>query len=403
MIDAALSGDSEATAWDRPGCGNAQVSCMVVSTASPNALLTYQSLCNEALHAPAQSLHWVRNWVEQLRPDGLIASIWEHGQPVFALALEITKIGPFRVAHFMGGSHANGNFPAASPAWLASGDKASVFALAKAIAAARPNVDALVLERSAPDLDGLSNPLLFLPHAQSPNIALSVDLRDGFDAVLDQTSARRKRKKHRSQTRKFETAGGFRRIVAQSAVETRWLLDAFLDMKEKRFRAMGVANVFADSGVRNFFHALFAGALGPDTPAFTIEGLEVGGKLRAVTGTSRCGNRTICEFGGIHDDELAASSPGEFLFYENIGQACKTGYEIYDFGVGDEPYKRLWCNIETHHVDIVMPLSAKGHVYTTGLKTAAKLKTAIKNNPVAWRLAKSLRKRLAGNADQTQP
>lgn len=395
MIDAALSGESEATGSGRPAGGAPAFPRIVISAASAEALLAYRNLCREALHAPAQSAHWVQNWVEQLQPDSLIACICEQGRPVFALALEIARAGPFRIARFMGGSHANGNFPATSPAWLASGDRSAVQTLAEAIAAARPDIDALVLERSVTDLDGHANPLLFLPHAQSPNIALSVDLRNGFDAVLGQSSARRKRKKHRSQTRKFEAAGGFRRIVAQSADETRRLMDAFLDMKAKRFRAMGVADVFEDDGIRNFFHALFTRPPG-DAPIFTLEGLEVGGKLRAVTGTSRCGRRLICEFGGIHDDELAPASPGEFLFYENIQQACETGYDIYDFGVGDEPYKRLWCDIESHHVDIVMPLSAKGRLYTTGLKATARLKATIKNSPIAWRLAKSLRKRLAG-------
>src|SRR5690606_39947618 len=55
--------------------------------------------------------------------------------------------------------------------------------------------------------------------------------------ALPISSAKRKRKKHRSQMRKFEAAGGFRRIIAQTPEETRRLFDAFLEMKEKRFEA----------------------------------------------------------------------------------------------------------------------------------------------------------------------
>src|SRR5690606_38069745 len=136
----------------------------------------------------------------------------------------------------------------------------------------RPDIDAVVLERNAPELDGNPNPLGALPHNPSPNIALSVDLRDGFDAVLGQTSTR-KRKRNRAQARKFEAAGGFRRIIAQSDDEPRRLLDAFLDMKEKRFDAMGVANVLADAQIRRFFHALFSSTLDSPAPEFTLEGL----------------------------------------------------------------------------------------------------------------------------------
>src|SRR5690606_18358165 len=134
-----------------------------------------------------------------------------------------------------------------------------------------------------------------------------------------------------SQVRKFEAVGSYRRITASTAEETATLLDAFFAMKEQRFRKMGIANVFGGPGVREFFHALFADALTEPTPRFVLHGLEVAGKLRAVTGSSRCGRRLICEFGGIAEDELSHASPGDFLFFDNIRQACEEGMAVYDF------------------------------------------------------------------------
>lgn len=392
MIDAAARRQS-----DEAGRGDTiRCSYHVASTASADALPIYEELCAQALYAPAQSPEWVRSWVDHVQPDGLIAHISCDGRPVFALALEIRPAGPFRIARFMGGSHANGNFPPLARAWP---ETPEIRLLIDALAAARPDVDAVVLARNTPRFDRRDNALLLLPHVQSPNIALSVNLKGGFEAVLGRASTRSKRKRHRAEIRKFETLGGYRRVEAKSADEARWLLYTFLDMKNKRFRAMGIANVFADARIQAFFHALFADSLVTGSRSFTLEGLEVGGKLRAVTGTSHCGGRMTCEFGAIYDDELAASSPGEFLFYENIEQACKAGYDIYDFGIGDEPYKRLWCDIETHHADVILPLSAKGHILATGMKAAARLEAGLKNNAPAWRLTKSLRKRLAAWTD----
>lgn len=367
-----------------------------VSAATPAALAAYARACNDSLFAPAQSALWVQSWVSTVRPEGLIVTVAEGGRTVFALALEITRVGPFRIARFMGGTHANGNFAPALPDWLKGGAQADIAAIVKAIRAARPDLDALMLQRLALDLDGTENPLLVLPHMPSPNIALAVDLRAGFDAVLEHTSAKRKRKKHRAQMRKFEAAGGFRHIVAKTPDETRRLFDAFLAMKEQRFRKAGVTDVFAEPEIRAFFHALFAGSLRDGSQAFTLEGLEVGGKLRAVTGTSRCSKRLICEFGAISDDELGAASPGEFLFYENIESACNDSFEIYDFSVGDEPYKRLWCDIETRQADALVPLSIKGHCFVLAMRLTSGFKAFIKKSPVIWNMLKALRKRAAG-------
>ncbi|RWD97591.1 GNAT family N-acetyltransferase, partial [Mesorhizobium sp.] len=220
----------------------------------------------------------------------------------------------------------------------------------------------------------------------------------GFDALLARASGKRKRKKHRSQTRKFEAVGSFRRIEARSREEVDRLLDAFFDMKEVRFAKMGIANVFGDEEVRAFFRALFADALAEEKPSFLLHGLDVAGKLRAVTGASRSGKRLICEFGAIAEDDLAFTSPGDFLFFDNIQEACELGFAAYDFSVGDEPYKRLWCDIEVQHFEALAPLTLKGRALATGLRQGARAKAFIKNNPTVWKLTKMLRRKTAGQA-----
>jgi CelD/BcsL family acetyltransferase involved in cellulose biosynthesis len=367
-----------------------------VVNGSPEALETYAKLCRNGLFAPAQSPEWVGCWAEKTEESHIVAIVSSSGGPVFALALEIARAGPVRIARFMGGSHANGNFAAADPDWLATAGEAEMKALAAEIGRSRPDVDVVALERLLPNFDGMPNLLLSLPHYPSPNLSLAVSLDGGFDALLGRASGKRKRKKHRSQTRKFEAAGGFRRIEATSASEVERLLDTFFAMKEDRFRRAGIANVFGGGEVQAFFRALFTGALSASPPPFVLHGLEVDGKLRAVTGSSRSGKRLICEFGAIAEDELAHASPGEFLFFDNIREACEQGFAVYDFSVGDEPYKRLWCDIETRHMDVVVPLTTKGRAFAIGLRQYARLKTFVKTSPFIWKLTKTMRRKAAG-------
>jgi len=277
-------------------------------------------------------------------------------------------------------------------------DAPAIRSLFKAIAKARQDIDLVSLERLLPDLDGVANPFAAMPGFPSPNLALAVDLEGGFDALLSRASGKRKRKKHRSQTRKFEAVGPFRRIEAGTREEVDRLLDAFLEMKKARFAKMGIANVFGDRQVRDFFRALFTEALIEEKPSFLLHGLEVAGKLRAVTGSSRSGKRLICEFGAIAEDDLAFTSPGDFLFFDNIQEACELGFGVYDFSVGDEPYKRLWCDIEIQHFEVLAPLTLKGRALATTMRQGARAKAFIKNNPTVWKLTKTLRRKAAGHA-----
>ncbi|WP_421913452.1 GNAT family N-acetyltransferase [Mesorhizobium sp.] len=404
MVDAAASFDGNrlATTEGSPDAlpGGATES---VSVASSGALADYAQFCRSALFAPAQGPGWVTNWSARIKPALLMATLSVDGRPAFMLALEVSRQGPFRIARFMGGRHANGNFVAGDPHWLPKANVASIRSMLTAIHKARPDIDLIALERLLPDLDGVANPLAGLPHFPSPNLSLAVDLAGGFDALLARASGKRKRKKHRAQMRKFDAVGSHRRIEARTADEVNRLLDAFFEMKEHRFRKMGIANVFGDNDVRAFFRALFIDALADNNPSFVLHGLEVAGKLRAVTGSSRSGGRLICEFGAIAEDDLGHTSPGDFLFFDNIQEACETGFAVYDFSVGDEPYKRLWCDIETQHFEVLVPLTLKGRGLALVLQQGARLKAFIKHNPTIWKLTKSLRRKAAGQPAAAAP
>lgn len=399
MADATASMDGNGRAAAMPAqrvsTGHA-ATAVVVSEASADALAKYAAFCGQALHAPAQGAHWARHWTRNVNADALIATLSVDQKPVLALALEVVRAGPFRIARFMGGRHANGNFSAADRAWLGKADCAAIRSLFDAIAAARPDIDVLALQRLASDLDGAPNPFMALSGFTSPNVSLAADLDGGFDAVLDRASGRRKRKKHRSQIRKFEAAGGFRRVEATTPEQVGAFLDAFFSMKEQRLRRMGITDAFRDPDVRRFFHSLFTDALHQQPPSFVLHGLEVDGRLRAVTGTSVCGDRLICEFAAISEDELTPASPGEFLFFGNIEEACARGFRLYDFSVGDERYKREWCNLETRHRDVLVPLTTKGRVLALTLHGCARVTAFVKNSPMVWRLTKALRRKAAG-------
>jgi len=402
MVDAAASFDGNRVATNEASARPVQarhVDPTVAATGS-TGLADYAEFCASALFAPAQSASWVGNWAEATGADIVVATLGIAAHPALSLALEIVRRGPFKVARFAGGRHANGNFAATDPRFLPAIDNAAIGALFAAIHKARPDIDLIALERLLPDLDGVANPLAAMPHFTSPNLALAVDLDGGFDALLSRASGKRKRKKHRSQTRKFEAVGSFRRIEAHTPEDVDRLLGAFFEMKESRFAKMGIADVFSDKPVRAFFRALFADALAEEKPSFLLHGLEVAGKLRAVTGSSRSGKRLICEFGAIAQDDLAFTSPGDFLFFDNIQEACVLGFAVYDFSVGDEPYKRLWCDIEIQHFEVLAPLTLKGRALAAALRQSTRAKAFIKNNPTAWKLTKMLRRKAAG---QTVP
>ncbi|WEX11596.1 GNAT family N-acetyltransferase [Chelativorans sp. AA-79] len=386
-------GDAPPAATDEAAVGYGIYSALVLPADAP-ALETYAAFCAGARHAPPQSPLWTRAWLEGAGPDGTIALLSREGVPIMALALEMVRKGPLRIARFPGGTHANGNFPAIREApqggevdW-----PAALRALVSGIRSARPELDLLALQRQRTDFAGHGNPLLALPHTTSPNLSLAVDLSQGFERLLTDSGGRRRRKRHRSQLRRLAAAGGHRRFAAATASEVDALLDLFFALKCARLERMGIRDIFGPSHVRASFRRLFRAALDHPKPPFVLHALEAGGKIRAVTGSSRTRESIICEFSTFAEDELAHASPGDFLFYENIAEAAAEGLALYDFSVGDELYKRLWCDVEIRHADVFAGLTVKGSAAAQAGFAIAGLKRVIKQNRLIDRLARRARR-----------
>lgn len=396
MVDIAASGHAlRAQRGAAAACGTS----VELRPADDEALNGYAAFCRDGIHGPAQHPLWVRSWVMATGADVVIATLDRDGRPACALALEIAQDGPFRVARFVGGSHANGNFAAISRDFDEPLSAPEGQALTDAIRLARPDIDLVLLQRQNPAHEGARNPLSSFATVRSPNVSLAVDLSGGFEEMLSRRNGKRKRKKLKLQERKFEEAGGHRLILPETREDVDRLLGAFFAMKAARFSGKGIPNVFAPVEVQAFFRMLFQDALDCPEPPFILHGVEVAGTLRAINGCSVTGDSVVCEFGGICEG-LGNASPGFFIDYHSIEQACQMGKALYDFSVGDEDYKRSWCDVETWQFDTMLPLTAKGRVAWACEMARAQAVRFVKSNDALWSLLKQLRAKVAGTPKQ---
>jgi len=184
-------------------------------------------------------------------------------------------------------------------------------------------------------------------------------------------------------------------VTAATPEEAERLVGAFFAMKAARFREKGIGNVFAAVEVQAFFRTLFREALDEATPPFILHGLEVGGELVAINGCSVTPTSVVCEFGSIVDTG-DNSSPGFFLDFSCIEEACGAGKALYDFSVGDEAYKRSWCDVETVQFDTLLPLTARGRAAWALEMARAHAVRLVKSNGALWSLVKLVRTKVAG-------
>ena len=344
-----------------------------------------------------QSYDWCRAWSQResqpLFIVGRFATGEFGGRIAFVLPLSIRKVGPLRVAGYSGGSFNNLNFGLFHPDFIARATPDAMQGVVGQIRETVRGADLLMLDRHPESWRGLPHPFANLPQIEDQNGSFQVSLNQDFEKVVRRGNAKRRRKKFRTSVKRLEALGGYDYIQAATREEACELLDCFYEQKAARFAEKGIPDVFADQRVQELFKDLASEAFEKQQKTLEMHAirLKTDNKPIAIAALSVKDGHVICQFSSIDSGEIEYTSPGDLLFYHMIENACENGNDLFDFGVGDELFKRNWCDSQTELYDCVIALTAKGRAGAVALTGLTQGKKLIKANPRLFALARRAR------------
>jgi len=356
----------------------------------------WRELDRDNLNSLHQGYDWCLSWTKAFQHQ--LSIVWGRlgEETAFILPVEITRFHGFRTARFIGADHSNINTGLFTERFIELAKNLKPPKLAKLLRCALDGrADLLLLQNIPLEWRGRRNPLALLPMVQNQNHAYHLPLLAGMESTLQQVNAKGRRKKFRAQLRRLEALGGFDYVSTGTSEEQHRLLDRFFEQKSERFDALGLPDVFEDSQTKAFLH----GALDIRDPDGQTVGLEMhvirlkgeyDGHIAALAGISRKGDHIICQFSAIDESLAAETSPGEFLFWQMIVGQHGKGVGLFDFGLGDQRYKRSWAPVETAHYDVVLPLSLRGRVGGLVHRAITRVKAFIKSRQKIYYLAQRI-------------
>lgn len=359
-------------------------------TSREEALILVESLSDDLFCTGYQSKAFLRAWLGQESANPYFLTFAKAGHGKVLLPLEVDQYG---IATYCGGTHANGNFPVGEIQDIEALVGISPAEFVNCLKELSEAPSAVFLERQHEAFEGIKNPFSFANSSESPNVALSLSLEGGFAKVQERHHGKRKRKRQRSHMRKLEPIGQVDIVQQVPCEEVHDVLNSFFEMKAERFKEQGICDVFEDPQVREMFAQMFIASCDVAKPKHLLKALKVDGKVISVIGCTIHRNRITVEF-GTFDNQYAACGPGDILFYYAIENACKSGLDIFDFGIGDEFYKRSWCEIETWHRDTIVGLSTHGKVIAAYKLLRGSVVRNLKSNQFVWSNIKKARKHL---------
>lgn len=339
--------------------------------------------------SPYQRYDWVRAFSEAgFAPQGEISILLlQHdGEPVALLPFAITRRFGIRIAQLVGMSISNGDAMLFDPAFR---DRLGALTLRRAFATLQ--ADLVNFHCVSATVGGLDNPLLAFPHTPAPDHLFFNELAGGDTPYIEQSLPHKRRTNIRRSLRRLaEGFGEVRLEVANSVEKIDAMIEAFLDQRGKRFKQMGIENVFATPAFRTFFRRLAIEGLGMKRPSLRIHSLYAGDRIVATS---------IGTYGRDHYSQYINSTDyGEASRYSLMGvtlsllidELRQDGITSIDMGLGDFDYKLDWTRSETVY-DVVIANSAMGKIAAPLLRKARGIKRTIKQNPRLWRIARHLR------------
>jgi CelD/BcsL family acetyltransferase involved in cellulose biosynthesis len=339
-----------------------------------------------------QSFDWLAAWQRHIGvlngvTPAIVVGRDGAGAIQILLPLAVRKAGIVRELTWLGAELCDYNAPLLAANFSARIDAKRFMALWQEIARclqALPSLryDVVDLEKMPETVGAQQNPMRHLGGTMTPSGAYLTHLTGDWETYYTTKRSSATRRRDRTKRKKLSEFGALTFVTPTDAGDILHTLDTLMAQKARSFAHMGVANLFAKPGHADFYRAL---AADPATrPLVHVSRLDVGTTAAAVNLALTYRGCYYHLLASYDDGELSRFGPGAAHLHDLLHYAIDHGFKVFDFTIGDEHYKRDWCDTELKLYDYIAPATWRGALVATPMLAGQRLKRWIKQTPAVW-------------------
>jgi CelD/BcsL family acetyltransferase involved in cellulose biosynthesis len=345
-----------------------------------------------------QSFDWLATWQRHIGAragvtPAIVVGRDAGGTILFLLPLSICPAGYARELTWLGSDLCDYNAPVLAQDVSERFDRARFLALWRDIVQllqSQPHLifDLINLSKMPEMVGAQANPMRYLGGAINPSGAYLTHLSGDWETFYTQKRSSATRRRDRTKRKRLGEFGEVR-LVNPAGGDIASTLDTLMAQKANSFAHMGVANLFAKPGHAEFYRAL---ATDPATrPMVHVSRLDVGATPAAINLGLTWRDRYYHLLASYDGGEVSRFGPGAAHLHDLMQSAIERGFKIFDFTIGDERYKRDWCDTELKLYDFIAAVSWRGALAAAPMLAKQRLKRWIKQTPMLWASATKLR------------
>ena len=167
--------------------------------------------------------------------------------------------------------------------------------------------------------------------------------------------------------------------IAEDIDELHRVFDIFVRQKLRRYsETLGMSD-FSVPGQRAYYLGLARCLVDRNVQ---LAYLEVNGEVIATALNLMAGRRLYYLMCAYEGGSWAKYSPGTLLLEELICWAIRHGVEIFDLGIGDEPYKLKWRQEPLALWGAMMPRTMAGRTYCAAIRARRAIRRSLPDSLV---------------------
>jgi CelD/BcsL family acetyltransferase involved in cellulose biosynthesis len=338
-----------------------------------------------------QVFDWLAAWQRHIGAQGgfrpaVVLGKLAGGEPLFILPFAIGPCGPFRRLTWLGSDLCDYNAPMLATDFVRhvapSQFPAVWLAVIEAIRSNPSlNFDFVDLRKMPERIGAQRNPFLDLAVTPNPSGAYRTTLDADWQTFYGRRSSATRRR-DRSKVRRLGEFGEVRFIEPKADCDVESSLHALFEQKARVLARRGIADLFARPGYRDFFRDVATNpALKQLVHVSRLDvGAEVGSASLGLT-FRQCYYHLLTSY---QEGELGRFGPGAAHLRELMRAAIERGFRMFDFTIGDEPYKREWCGDANTLHDHIAAVRLRGVPIVMSCNAFFRVKRLIKQTPMLW-------------------
>jgi CelD/BcsL family acetyltransferase involved in cellulose biosynthesis len=359
----------------------------------------WRSLQKDGACTAFQTFEWLSMWQRHIGTRTgampcIVVARDANGAPLFIVPLAVCSSGFTRELTWLGSDLCDYNAPIFAKDALDRLDHAEFAVVWQNIVELlrrepRCRYDLARLEKMPPSIGTKRNPMLALQTSLNPSGSYVTPLFGTWDEFYKAKRSSSTRRRDRSKRNHLAEAGEVKLVTADDSTTALDTFSVLVEQKSKTFARHGIANLFARPAYLDFYRDL---AGNPAMRDFVhISRLNVGDEVVATNLGLVFGGRYYHVLASYTDGDLSRWGPGAAHLNDLLAYAIEHKCEAFDFTIGDERYKRDWCDEVQPLHDHVAVATWRGALIAGPALVTHGLKRTVKQTPILWAAAVKFR------------